>query len=109
MELSEDYLRGYKDGMDHISAQVDHINDQMNRLNQILTKAVFAVDAKNKPRPGLRLWLVLDPDSITTGYYLSGKFISDAGCFVEPTHWCLIPPSITGEVRKSRRRIVKGD
>lgn len=106
--MTEDYERGYREGSEQLRQQMEYLNDQMTRVSQILTKAVFLQPAKAAPKPGLRIWLILDADTITTGYYLNGKYLSDGGAYVEPTHWCMIPNAITGGTG-TRRRIVKPD
>jgi len=101
------YEQGYCDGMAHISSQVEYVNEQVARITQILTKAVFTQKAGTPPRPNMHIWLILDADRITTGYFLGGKYIADSGLEVFPTHWCMIPSIVTGENPGPRKRIIK--
>jgi hypothetical protein len=105
-----DYEQGYKDGMSHISQQVSYINQKFTRITQILTKAVFTNEASVVPKTNMHIWLVLDKDMITSGYYIGGNYISDSGHIMYPTHWCMIPSEISGrDETEPRRRIARGN
>lgn len=101
------YEQGYRDGMAHVTSQVEYLNDQVTRVAHILTKAVFTQPSDTPPKPNMHIWLILDKDRITTGYYLAGKYIADSGIEVKPTHWCMIPAIVSGDPSGPLRRIVK--
>lgn len=107
--MTPEYEQGYRDGMEHISSQVAYLNDQMVKVTAILHKAVFTNPSANPPKPGMHVWLILDKDMITTGYYLAGKYIADSGYVVDPTFWCMIPKIVSGEDEGPRRKLVKRD
>lgn len=107
--MTTEYEQGYRDGMEHISSQVTYLNEQVLKVTGILSKAVFVNPGTTPPKPGMRLWLVLDAEMITTGYYVGGKYISDSGYEVNPIFWCMIPKVITGEDGGPRRKLVKRD
>ena len=74
------YEEGYRDGMEHLSKQADHINEQVAKVAQILTKAVFVHSCSvSNPKPNTRLWLILGDDIITTGYFIGGQYLADGG------------------------------
>jgi hypothetical protein len=101
------YEQGYCDGMEHMSSQVQYINDQVARIAQILTKAVFTQPSATPPKPNTHIWLILDNDRITTGYYLGGKYIADSGIEVKPIYWCMIPSIVSGKNDGPLKRIIK--
>lgn len=107
--MTPEYEQGYRDGMEHISNQVSYLNEQVLKVTAILTKAVFVNPANTPPKPGMHIWLVLDKEMITTGYYLGGKYIADSGLVVDPEFWCMIPKIIAGEDDGPRRKLVKRD
>lgn len=105
--MTPEYEQGYRDGMENLSAQVGYLNDQVSKVTAILHKAVFANKADTPPKPGMHIWLIMDADMITSGYYLGGKYIADSGIFVEPKFWCMIPKVVAGEDDGPRRKLVK--
>jgi len=105
--MTPEYEQGYRDGMEHLSNQVAYLNDQIQKVTGILGKAVFVNPASNPPKPGMHIWLVLDKEMITTGYYISGKYIADSGYEVIPEYWCMIPRIIAGRDDGPRKQIVK--
>lgn len=107
--MNTEYERGYREGAEHISKQVDYLNSQVLRVTELLSKAVFVRAAKDHPKPNMHIWLVLEEDMITTGYFTGGSYVADSGYVVTPRFWCMIPSVITGEPNGIRRRIVKRD
>lgn len=107
--MTPEYEQGYRDGMDHLSQQVDYLNNQVVKVTEILHKAVFVNPASNPPKPGMHIWLVMDKEILSTGYYLGGKYIADSGYIVDPLFWCMIPRVIAGEDDGPRRKLVKRD
>lgn len=107
--MTPEYEQGYRDGMAHISQQISYLNDQITRVTSILAKAVFVNPGNTPPKPGLHVWLVMDKEMVSTGYYIGGKYVADSGYIVEPLFWCMIPSIISGEDTGPRRRLVKRD
>lgn len=104
--MTPDYEQGYRDGMEHLSHQVAHLNDQVLRVTNILSRAVFINPSETPPRPMMHIWLVIDSDMLTSGYFLDGRYIADSGMEVFPMFWCMIPKAIAGE-DDGPRRLVK--
>lgn len=100
------YENGYRDGMQHMATQMHHMNEQMGRMSDLLHRALFVQEAGSYPRPGVNLWLILDGGIVTTGYFMDGRYVADSGAVVSPTHWCMIPPAVSGSVNRGRRRIL---
>ena len=105
--MTPEYEQGYRDGMEHISSQVMHLNEQIQKITGVLHKAVFVNPASRYPKPGMHIWMILDKEMITTGYYLGGKYIADSGLEVVPEYWCMVPRVIAGEDDSPRRKLVK--
>lgn len=107
--MTPEYEQGYRDGMEHISNQVSYLNEQVQRVTEILTKAVFVNPVTTPPKPGMHVWLVMDKEMISTGYFLGGQYLADSGYVVDPLFWCMIPKVIAGEDDGPRRKLVKRD
>lgn len=107
--MTPEYEQGYKDGMENLASQVSYLNSQIQKVTGILTRAVFVNPGSTPPRPNMRVWLVLDPEMITTGYYLGGKYVADSGYEVVPQFWCMIPRALSGEEPGPRRKLIKPD
>lgn len=94
--MSPEYENGYRDGMEHVSKQVEFVNERMVRLAELLNKAFFVQPVSSKPRPGINLWLILDNGIVTPGYYINGEYVADSGAIVSPEFWCIVPPIVNG-------------
>ncbi len=104
--MTEEYERGLRDGQQMIANQVSYLNDQVARVAQILTRAVFLHSIKTPPKPNTHVWLILGPDILTTGYYTgNGNYLADGGNYVAPTHWCMIPSAVSGDPPVNRRLV----
>lgn len=104
--MNEDYEAGYRDGMNHVSQQVEHVNAQMVKMAELLNKALFVQPISSKPKPGMNIWLIMDGGIVTTGYFVNNEYIADSGMVVSPEFWCFIPPIVNGvqiDVENARR------
>lgn len=107
--MTPEYEQGYRDGMNHLSQQMEHLNSQVVRMAELLSKAAFVRKADEHPKPNMHIWLILDEDMVTSGYFTGKEYLADSGVFVNPKFWCMIPKIVTGENLGPRRRIVKPD
>lgn len=107
--MTSEYEQGYRDGMEHISKQVDYLNEQVHKVTGILSKAVFVNPGNTPPKANMHVWLVIDKEMISTGYYMGGQYVADSGHVVNPMFWCMIPKVIAGDDDGPRRKLVKRD
>lgn len=89
--MNEDYERGYREGVSHIRSQLSMMHKDLQFIRDKRGQMTFFLEAKDKPKPGLTLWLILDSGAITEGVYLNGAYLTMSGMLVTPLFWAIIP------------------